>query len=175
MQAEHFAELNTNRIVEGAASEYLRGNQFSYSDFAAVLYDDSQRVVSVEAMTYNINKVQSELTLKVNDRLSECGDIYDEIALGSLTGSYMLAGKGPRLKIKICPAGSAEVQLKSDFSSAGVNQTRHRISAVITTKTESSLPLYSFKTEGSFEVLLAESILIGSVPDVSPYAWNVSK
>lgn len=172
LQAKHFAELNTNRIVEKAAVEYFEENQFTYGDFAAVLYDESSHVSSVEAITYNINKVQSELTLKVNRRLADCGELTDEIPIGSLTGSYMLAGKGPRLKIRICPIGSATVQLKSDFQSAGINQTRHRISAVITTRTESSLPLYSFETEESFEVLLAESILIGNVPDLTPYAWN---
>ena len=43
---------------------------------------------------------------------------------------------------------------------------------VVTAQTESSIPLYSFDTEMTFEFLLAESILIGNVPDLAPYAWN---
>ncbi len=168
-QAQHFAEMRTNCIIEKAAAEYLEKNRFSYSDFAAVLHDSSGNAVSVEAMTYNINKVQSELTLAINKELSEAGTFSDSIPLGSLTDSYLLAGKGPRLKIRICPLGTANVRLKSDFSSAGTNQTRHRISAVITADVTSALPTYSFSSEVSFEFLLAESILIGDIPDFTTF------
>lgn len=168
-QAQHFAELRTNCIIEKAAAEYLEKNRFTYSDFAAVLHDSSGKAVSVEAMTYNINKVQSELTLAVNQKLSDAGSFSDSIPLGSLTNSYLLAGKGPRLKIRICPTGTANVRLKSDFSSAGDNQTRHRISAVITADVSSALPMYSFRSNVSFEFLLAENILLGDVPDFATF------
>ena len=168
-QAQHFAEMYTNRIIEKAAAEYLEKNKFTYSDFAAVLHDSSGKAVSVEAMSYNINKVQSELALAINKKLSESETFSDSIPLGSLTNSYLLAGKGPRLKLRICPAGTASVRLKSDFSSAGINQTRHCISVVITADVTSALPIYSFKSKVKFEFLLAENILIGNVPDLSRY------
>ncbi len=164
-QAEHFTEMTANQIIEKAAADYLEKNQFEYSDFAAVLYDDSGHAVSVEALPYTINKVQSELALAVNNSLSDCGKISSSIPLGSLTNSCLLAGKGPRLKIRVCPLGTASVSLKSEFDSAGFNQTRHRLSAVITAKIKSSLPLYTFSSEVSFDFLLAETILIGSVPE----------
>ena len=84
----------------------------------------------------------------------------------------MLAGKGPDIKIRICPAEKITVRLKSSFDSAGINQTAHRISAVVTAEVRSSLPIYSFETEVEFEFLLAETIIIGEVPDYSRYAWN---
>ena len=58
------------------------------------------------------------------------------------------------------------------FTSAGVNQTCHRISAVVNAELTSSVPLYSFDTEVHLEFLLSESILIGDVPEISRYAWS---
>jgi len=172
MRAEHFAAASANEIIGRAVAEYLDENRFTYSDFAAVLYDENGSAVSVESVPYNINKVQSELTLRINEALSSSNNKTERVPLGSLTGSYMLVGKGPALKLKVCPSGSADVRLTSSFDSAGFNQTRHRISAVVTADIRSSVPLYSFSTSVSFEFLLAENIIVGGVPYVSRYAWS---
>ncbi|MBQ8297042.1 MAG: sporulation protein YunB [Ruminococcus sp.] len=164
-QAEHYSKLTANQIISEAVSEYLEDNRYTYSDFAAVLYDESGKAVSIEAVTYNINKVQSELNLLINSEFMRSSEASAEIPLGSLTESYLLAGKGPHIRLRICPAREASVELTSSFVSAGMNQTCHRISAVITADIESSLPLYSFSTEASFEFLIAENVIVGDVPE----------
>ncbi len=172
MQAEHFSLLTTNEAIEQAASEYLEENSCTYSDFAAVIYDESGRSAAIEAIPYNINKVQSELALMINRKLEKNSKDSVKIPLGSLTGSYMLAGKGPHIRLRICPARKASVKLKSSFTSAGNNQTCHRISAQVTAEIKSSLPLYNFETTAEFEFLLAESIIVGEVPENARYAWS---
>ena len=171
-QAEHYSKLTANKIIAGAVADYLDENRYDYSDFAAVLYDESGRVVSIEAVTYNINKAQSELSLLINSEFMSSGDTSAEIPLGSLTDSYLLAGKGPHIRLRICPAREATVKLTSSFTSAGVNQTCHRISAVVTADINSSIPLYSFSTEASFEFLLAENIIVGEVPEAALNVWE---
>ena len=170
--AKHFAEIYTNMIIEKAVSDYLKESELQYSDFAAVLYDENGKAVSVETLPYNINKVQSELGLAINKSLECSGKISDSIPLGSLTGSYLFAGKGPSLKIRICPVGKACIAVRSDIESTGINQTRHSISALITADISSSLPLYKFESSISFEFLLAETLIIGDVPDFTPYTWT---
>lgn len=172
MQAENHANALANEIISGAVSDYIDENQFTYGDFAAVLYDENGNAVSVEAIPVSINRVQSELTLNINKRLSDTKEDNTEIPIGSLTGSYMLVGKGPHIKLRICPSARASVELKSSFTSAGLNQTCHKISAVVSAYLKSSVPLYSFETKVSFEFLLAESVLIGDVPEISRYAWS---
>lgn len=171
-QAEHAARSSANEIIGKAVADYLDENRFTYNDFAAVLYDENGRAVSVEAIPYNINRVQAGLTVSINRALSSSGGKTEHIAIGSLTGSYMLAGKGPKLKVRICPAGSAEVTLHSSFESAGCNQTCHRISAVVTADLISSVPIYTFRTQVSFEFLLAENVIVGNIPALSRYAWS---
>lgn len=171
-QAEHYSKLTANKVISSVISEYLDQNRYTYSDFAAVLYDESGRAVSIEAVTYNINKVQSELGMLINSEFTESVDTTAEIPLGSLTDSYLLAGKGPRIRLRICPAREAQVKLTSSFTSAGVNQTCHRISVEVTADINSAIPLYSFSTEASFEFLLAENIIVGEVPDSSLNIWG---
>ena len=171
VQAEHLSLLETNRTVEEAVSDYISTENCSYSDFVTVKYDSSGRVASVEARTQNINKVQSEIALEINNRLEKTVS-YATVPVGSLTGSYFLAGKGMKIRLRICPAGKADVRLKSEFTSAGNNQTCHRISAEVSADIKSSLPIYDFETHTDFEFLLAESIIVGEVPEKSICAWN---
>lgn len=171
-QAEHYSRLTASRIISSAVSEYLNENRFSYDDLAAVLYDENRKAASIEAVTYNINRIQSELSLMINTRFMESSAATAEIPIGSFTGSYLLAGKGPSLRLRICPARDAQVKLTSSFESAGMNQTCHRISAVITAEISSSLPLYEFSTEASFEFLIAENIIIGEIPETALDIWT---
>lgn len=171
LQAEHFSVAKTDIIIEESASNYIYDNACMYSDFATIKYNKSGQVTAIEAIPENINKIQSELSLIINKRLESSED-YTEIPIGSLTGSYMLAGKGFNIKLRICPARKATVSLKSEFTSAGNNQTCHRISAVITAEIKSSLPLYNFETETTSEFLLAENIIVGEVPETSIYSWK---
>lgn len=173
-QAEYYSKLAANRMVSSTVSEYLDENRYTYNDFAAVLYDESGKAVSIEAVTYNINKVQSDISLLLNSYFMKTGDTSAEIPLGSLTDSYLLAGKGPHIRLRICPAREAQVQLTSSFTTAGINQTCHRISIKITTEINSSIPLYSFSTEVNFEFLLAENIIVGEVPENSMNFWENS-
>lgn len=171
IQAEQVARHSANSIITETVSEYISANKYTYGDFADITFDSSGHVVSVEALSGNINRVQSELAREINQRLSD-NRISAEIAVGSLSGSYLLAGRGNSVKLRICPVGDAEVTLKSSFTSAGNNQTMHRIYAEISANLISSIPLYSFETTENFEFLIAETIIVGDIPDYAVKAWS---
>lgn len=167
IQAENAAKLAADKIITESVSDIIEKNEYTYSDFAAVLYDESGRAASVEALTVNINRVQAELSEEINRRFADNSDAAAKISMGSLSGSYLLSGRGPTISIRVCPVGKATVSLKSAFDSAGVNQTRHRIYAEVSAELISSLPIYSFETTENFELLIAETIIVGDVPDFS--------
>lgn len=168
-QASYVAEKEAAEIIQNCVYEYLDKNKNTYNDFAAVLYNDKKQAVSIETISYTVNKTQSELTLSINKRINHICDKYTEIPVGTLTRSYLLNGKGPKIHVKISAMGSAEVKLKSELESAGINQTKHRISAVISVKMTSSTPITSFETTSEFEFLIAENVIFGEIPDLAPY------
>ena len=169
IQAEHFAEKTANEIIEKTVCGYLEKNKYKYNDFACVLYDSSSKASSIETLPYTINKVQSELTLLINRELEQSGKKYTDIPLGTLTDSFLLTGKGPKVRIRVAPIGVASVELRSRLEDSGINQTVHKISAVIRAKMSSSTPLYSFEVVSEFEFILAENVIVGSVPNIAPY------
>lgn len=169
LRAEHFAQRTASDVISAAVTEYLNTNRFTYEDFAAVLYNDNKEPVSIEVIPFTVNKVQSELAIAINQKLETSAGRSAKIPLGSLSDSTLLTGKGPSIRIRVCPVGAADVSLKSEFTDAGLNQTCHRISAVVTVHMTSSVPMYSFNVSSEFEFILAESIIVGEVPKLSPY------
>ncbi|WP_303788844.1 sporulation protein YunB [Ruminococcus flavefaciens] len=172
LQSEHIAQKTASEVIEYTVSDYLDKNKYTYSDFAIVLYDDNKKVSAIETLPYNINKVQSELGALINQNLEKISCKKTSIPLGTLTNSNLLTGKGPVINIRVTPVGSAQVNIRNDFSNAGINQTCHKVSAVIKVKMTSSAPLYSFDTTSEFEFILAENIIVGNVPDISPYTLD---
>ena len=168
IQAEQYSKMTASEIIDEAVSDYLSKNKYTYNDFSKVLYDENGKAVSIEAVTYTINKAQSELNTSVSNKIKKIGENSVDLYLGSLSDSYLLVGKGPKLKLKICPVGSAEISINSELSSVGINQTKHRISAEIELEMSSSTPLYSFKTKTKFEFILAETVIFGEVPQLIP-------
>ena len=175
LRSKHAADKIANEIIGDTVKSYIGSNKYTYKDFAAVLYNDKQEAVSIETISYNINKVQSDLTILINKKLEAAELKTEDISIGSLTGAFLLVGKGPKIKIKLSPLGSADVKLKSELSDAGLNQTLHKISIIITVKMTSSVPLYNYEIQSEFEFLLAENLIVGKVPALSQPIYNNEK
>lgn len=69
------------------------------------------------------------------------------------------------MEIIIETAGDIETNIKSEFSSAGINQTLHRIYIEINCHV-GILTVYKNADEDiSTQVLLAEAVIVGNIPD----------
>ena len=61
------------------------------------------------------------------------------------------------------PYGNVNCKFVSEFRSAGINQTVHKIFAVVDTKVTVVLPMNKLVCENNAEVLICESLIIGEI------------
>ena len=119
-------------------------------------------------MTTNIvtaNKLKSFLALSILTRITNVDGTELGIPVGNLTGISILAGRGPEIRVKVIPIGSVQTELSSQFVSAGINQTQHRIIMEVTSNVDIILPSETVSTTVSVNVVIAETVIVGSVPD----------
>ena len=76
----------------------------------------------------------------------------------------IFAGSGPDLPVQVLSVASAEGNYRNDFISAGINQTLHRVILDITVTADLLLPGGVVETFVSTPVCVAETIIIGQVP-----------
>ena len=118
------------------------------------------------------NHLQAEILDTVLTRISQVptGDL--SIPIGSLTGSALLAGRGPRISVRMESVGSSEANFRNAFTSAGINQTKHQIYLVVDVYVSILLPGFSTTTKFSNTYSVAETVIVGSVPDNYTYFSN---
>lgn len=143
----------------------LQENEDTYNDFAVLLYDESGTVTAVETLTAHVNQVQSQLLTQINDDLQAARDTTFPVSLGTATGVWLFAGKGPTLDLRMLPIGTAEVKLVSQLEAAGINQTCHTIRAEVTVHLQAAAPFYRTTTTAAFSYLLTETVIVGTVPE----------
>ena len=101
----------------------------------------------------------------INNSLEESKDTEISVSLGTASGVWIFAGKGPSVPMRFLPIGTAEVELVSCFESAGINQTCHKIFVEINVHVAGAVPFFKTEADIKYEYLLAETVLIGNVPN----------
>ena len=92
------------------------------------------------------------------------------ISIGALTGSALLAGRGPRITVRMESVGSSQARFQNAFTSAGINQTKHQIILTIDVYVSILLPGFTTATKVSNSfVVRRETVIVGSVPDSYTY------
>ena len=87
------------------------------------------------------------------------------INLGNFTGSKFLSGRGPKVSFKILQLGNVETDLKSEFVSAGINQTMHKIFLQVDCIIVIVTPFNQVEKKITNQILIAEAIILGNVPN----------
>lgn len=124
------------------------------------------QIAAVRPDVLAMNVLKSELTLAIQDKLQKTQRTLVAVPVGNLTGAAFLSNRGPRLKMDMLPYGKVWVDMESRFSSAGINQTRHQLTAVIALDVSLLAPGYpAIGNTVTARIPLSETVVVGSVPD----------
>ncbi len=113
----------------------------------------------------NVNKICTDISILLQESLDNKNNTRFNVRLGSLTGSKLLIGRGPNVEIIMETAGDIETNIESEFLSAGINQTLHKIYIDIRCHINLLTAYKDTKEEISVQVLLAEAVIVGNIPD----------
>ena len=144
------------QALNEAASEML-GLGVHYADLMTVEKDEQGQVRLIQANTPEMNRLAAQASLLAQERLTAMGQKTVVVTL--------LAGAGPGIAVQILPVGSVQAAFSTDFTTAGINQTRHRISLVLTANVQIVIPTGAKNVQASTQMAMAESIIVGQVPD----------
>lgn len=137
---------------------------YKYQDLCSIEKDENGNIKMIKSNIIPVNEIISDIAVRIQDELNKTQDGEVFIRLGTLTGSKLLSGRGPKVNFKIVTIGNVETDLKSEFSSAGINQTLHRIYLQVKCKVIVLTPFSSIEEEITNQVLLAEAVIVGNIP-----------
>ena len=173
-----FIKSNVNPMIVTISNERIRAlttgavsssvldvmSEKSSVEYLKVTRDDKQNIKSVDMNTAAINDLAQKITLSAQKRINEIGNDGIKIPVGSLSGVTLFTGLGPDINIKIYLVGSTQTQIISMFTSAGINQTLHRLYINIAGSVAVAVPGLPSTIKTSTQVLMSEMIIVGEVP-----------
>lgn len=159
------AEILSMNTVCDAVEDSLERLNYSYSDLAVVRYSDAGDVQAIETDTLKINKMKSMISKQVEDDIEVIRDNEVKIPLGAFTYITVLSNYGPEIPVNFSIVGAVNSEIISTFESAGINQTIHHIKLIVTTKIMTTSLDYSGDIVFTTDFELAQTVIIGTVPN----------
>lgn len=147
-----------------AADEVIRQG-VTYDQLMHVTLDSSGQVRLIQANTQQMNLLASRISTQAQQQLEAIESQSVLVPLGSAFGLTLFAGAGPNIRVSILPVGSVSASLDTEFQSAGINQTRHKVILRLECTVRLVIPTGAKTVEAVTEVAVAESIIVGEVPD----------
>ena len=119
----------------------------------------------VSANVITVNEIISDVAVKIQEELNKVENSKFKISIGSFTGSRVLSGRGPQIEVKMSTIGNLDTDLKSEFTEAGINQTLHKIYLQVECQVVVLTPYDTIEEKIANQVLLAETVIIGTTPN----------
>lgn len=154
-----------NRIVVAAVNDAVDSGRIDYEQLVDFDKDADGHVTALRSNMAAFNRLQASIADDILQRMAEVSSTDLAIPIGTLTGSPLLAGRGPCLRVRMQSVGTATARFDNQFSSAGINQTRHRIILDVDVHVSILLPGLTTYTKVSNEISVAETVIVGGVPE----------
>ena len=158
-----------NRIIFEAVNEAIQEGDISYEELISLEKDNEGKITAVHSNMAAFNRLQAQILDIILARIDQVSARELSIPIGTLTGSALLAGRGPRISVRMESVGSSSARFDNRFDSAGINQTNHQIVLEVDVSVSILLPGFTTATTVSTAVTVAETVIVGSVPETYTY------
>ena len=157
-----FATLAINDAVCG----FLEQENLAYTDLTMIEYGENGTISNIKTDIVALNQLKARLSNVIVSEMENLSRSEIKIPLGTLLGGEVYYGKGPDIRVKLVPVGGVRTDISNKFTAAGINQTRHQILFTVSASVYIVLPSETIERTVESEFFLAETVIVGQIPDV---------
>ena len=166
---ETMAVSKTVNLISLAISEEadrsLSEEMLSYQDFISTERNQDGQVTMLSFRTAESTRFRRLITERLAARLESIDPSALSVPLGNLTGMVLLSSVGPPVRVRIQSVGDVKTSYENEFTAAGVNQTRHSVYLKLEVTVYLLIPGKIIPVEVQDRVCVAETIIVGAVPE----------
>ena len=137
--------------------------QHRSGDPAAIVLNG--KITALKTNMSEVNRLKTSILNIINDEILAMDTTDLGIPTGSLILPEFLSGRGPTIPVQIMSISNSDAGFVSHFTEAGINQTLQKLTMNISVDVSI---LVLGRTESftvTSEVVVAETIIVGQVPD----------
>ena len=158
------AKVIATQIINGTVREELEKDALK-EQILIPTYDNEGKINMIRTDALVMNTISSNIANSVQKKIVDLKDQTFSIPLFSALGSQLLSNKGPNLKFTILHQGSVLVDFATEFAESGINQTRYKIYITVGVEIRIISPVATSSITVNNNVLIAEIVIVGEVPD----------
>lgn len=152
-------------IVGRTVEEELLRDGADYDDLVHIERNAVGDVSSITTDIKRLNLLKLRVVNRLSDEMFKRTEDAIKIPLGNLTGIDFLTGKGPDITFRTMWVSSVNGEYRNTFEAAGINQTCHRIMLDFTINVGMMFAGREIGTDVGLSVCVAETVIVGTVPD----------
>lgn len=159
------ALTQTSNRITAAVDQAVSAQSVSYSDLVTFERSTSGDIVAMTSNMARANALRAQLLDVALTALDGLETTKIGIPLGTIFDIDIFSGLGPDIDIRVLYTGTASAEFENQFFSAGINQTCHQIVFKVDAELVVLLPGRQYRSTVSTEVCVAETIIVGKVPE----------
>lgn len=152
------------RVISEAIHQTISDQNVTYDELVSFEKTEEGMISAVKTNIIKVNQLKSSLSMNILDRLSQIEEDELAIPIGSIVNGDLFSGRGFKIRIKLIPIGSVSTDITNSFTSAGINQTLHKINMEVRAVISLILPTLSTNVDIVNSVCIAETVIVGQVP-----------
>ncbi len=152
-------------VLEQAVLDDLAGREVGYDDLVVIQRDGDGTVTALTCDMAKLNRLRAELVAAALEAVEGVDVSEYQIPLSTLFDSELLWARGPAIQVRSLSVGTVGAEFDSEFSSAGVNQTLHRLWLDLSVPITLLLPGGEVEIPVETRLCVAETVVVGRVPD----------
>ncbi len=156
-------------VINRAVNQQIQQGDIQYENLVTLQRDNEGNITALTTNMREMNRLKTELLTLLDDEIYSIEDDAISIPVGNLTGIQLLGGRGPEIPVKIVAVSSSDADFQGEFLDAGINQTIHRIMMDVSLELIILLPSGTITDRVTTEVCVAETVLLGPVPNSYAY------
>lgn len=168
-QLENLAEAKVRnqitRMADQTVSDVLADATVSSGDLISVRTGENGEISMLTTDTARLNRLRTEVMEEMVAQVETLNSHDLGVPIGSVTGIDLLSALGPKLPVRVLTVASTDAAFRNEFTSAGINQTHYRVMLDVTVSARLLLPGGVVETEVTAPVCVAETVVVGQVPD----------
>lgn len=159
-------ELASTRTFQEVINKNVL-NDVNADELVIINYSETSNVSSVIINTKLVNQVLKEAHLVIEDVFDEHLEEYFldlEIPLGTLISKSIFSGIGPIIRIPITPVGSYKIDILTNTTTYGINNSLVELYLSIEVDIEALIPLQKKEFPCATQIIILSTIIQGEVP-----------
>ncbi len=152
------------KIINEAVAESM--SEGGYGEIVNITRDAGGRVRSMTVDSVAVNLLRADVSGRVSAKLDEVEKFDVFVDLSNVFDDEILFGKSTySFKVDVLPTGGLETDVKSEFISAGMNQTNYRMNLTVNASITADV-ISTFTVDITTSVNIVDMLIVGDVPTV---------